>query len=261
MERPIAAWLRVAQFKRAIKGKLLAFDLETSNLAANRGHIICAAAKWVGQKEVKTWRIDDAPDFGRGEIGTRAWSASLMNDKHIVEGLIPLLEEADAVLAYYGTGFDVPYINTRAIVSKLAPPVPFTVIDPWQTASRHLKLARNDMGSVATLVGAKHAKFHLPWESWRYAQYGSRQDISTLLKYNINDVLALEDVYFGVRPLMRNHPYLGDAVTAGATLRCPACGGSRGRPHDVRRTRTFEVFRSRCRDCGTAYETGRRKIK
>lgn len=250
----------MAQRSRGIKGKLLAFDLETSNLAANRGHIVCAAAKWVGQKEVHTWRIDDNPNFGKGEIGSRKWAESIMDDGHIVKGLIPLLEEADAVLAYYGTGFDVPYVNTRALVNKLKPPVPFTVIDPWKTARSQLKLARNDMGSVATLVGAKHAKFHLPWESWRLAQYGSSKDISTLLKYNVNDVLALEDVYFGIRPLIRNHPYLGDTVAGGGLLRCPACGSTRIGSHDARYTRTFKVFRSRCRDCDHAFETGRRKL-
>lgn len=233
-------------------GKVLAFDLETSNLSANRGHIICAAAKWVGEKIVYTWRIDEGD-------GYRKTPESFYNDKHIVEGLIPLLEEADAVLAYYGTGFDVPYVNTRALIHKLRPPVPFTLIDPWKTASSKLKLARNDMGSVSALVGGR-AKTHLPWDDWLRAQFGDSDAISKLLKYNVNDVKVLEDVYYKLRPIMANHPYLGPVAAGSSKLRCPACGSARGKHHDCRRTRTFEVFRRRCRACGTAYEVGRRKI-
>lgn len=241
---------------RAVGGKLLAFDLETTSLNANRGHILCAVAKWVGQKDAPRiiLRIDDNEEYG-------TTPASFINDKHIVEALIPLMEEADAVLAYYGSGFDVPYLNTRSIVHKLVPPVPFTVIDPWKTASQHLKLHRNSMDSVSSLVGGKNQKYHLPWDDWIAAQYGDKPAMNRLVKYCINDVETLEDTYFGLRPLMRNHPYLGDAVPGTFAVRCPACGSTRSRNHDTRRTRTFEVFRRRCLVCHTAFESGRRKLK
>ena len=233
-------------------GKLLVFDLETSDLSANRGHIICAAAKWVGEKMVYTWRIDEGDGYGKTP-------KSYFNDKHIVAGLIPLLEEADAVIAYYGTGFDVPYVNTRAFINKLKPPVPFTVIDPWKTARSRLKLARNDMGSVAAALGAP-AKTHLPWADWQLARYGDSKSIDKLLKYNVNDIRVLEEVYLELRPLIAAHPYIGPIVAGDAACRCPACGSARSKGHGTRRTRVFEVYRRRCTSCGTAYETKRKKI-
>lgn len=231
-------------------GKILAFDLETADLSANRGHIICAAAKWVGEKIVYTWRIDEGDGYGNTP-------ESFYNDKHIVAGLTPLLEEADAVIAYYGSGFDVPYVNTRAFVNGLKPPVPFTLIDPWKTARSHLKLARNDMGSVAALLGSP-PKTHLPWDEWQRARYGHKKAIDKLLKYNVNDIRVLEDVYLRLRPVIKDHPYIG--ATGASRLRCPACGSTHGRSHDLRRTKTFEVYRRRCGSCGTAFETHRRKI-
>jgi uncharacterized protein YprB with RNaseH-like and TPR domain/predicted RNA-binding Zn-ribbon protein involved in translation (DUF1610 family) len=234
------------------KGKILSFDLETADLSANRGHIICAAAKWVGEKMVYTWRIDEGD-------GYRDTPQSFYNDKHIVEGLKPLLEEADAVLAYYGSGFDVPYLNTRAIINKVAPPIPYTLIDPWKTARSQLKLARNDMGSVASVFGAR-PKTHLPWDDWQRARYGDSAAISKLLKYNINDIKVLEEIYLEMRPVIQHHPYIGAAVSGTAKLRCPACGSTKSKDHDCRRTKTFEVFRRRCNHCGAAYESHRRKI-
>lgn len=239
------------KYKVNSTAKLLVFDLETSNLDANRGHIICAAAKWVGHKNIYTWRIDETPGYGRTP-------KSYHNDSEIVRGLIPLVEEADAVIAYYGSGFDVPYLNTRAIINGLSPPVPFAVIDPWKTASGRLKLARNDMGSVAAAFNTPHKKTHLPWADWLEAHFGDKKAIDKILRYNINDIRTLEDLYLRMRPIIKDHAYVGQVV-AGAS-RCPACGSGRSKSHGVRRTRCFQVFRARCKDCGTAYEVGRKKI-
>jgi len=234
-------------------GKIFAFDLETSSLDANRGHIICAAGKWVGEREFYTWRIDESENFG-------TTPASFVDDSAILSGLIPFLEEADAVLAYYGSGFDVPYVNTRAIINGMPPPVPFTVIDPWKTARSQLKLARNSMDSVASAIGSRFSKTHLPWAKWLLAQYGDKAAITELLKYNVNDIKVLEEVYYGLRPLMRNHPYLGRPVPGNSALRCPSCGNAHTKSHDSRRTKTFEVFRRRCNKCGCAYESHRKKL-
>lgn len=237
-------------------GKLLCFDLETAGLEANRAHIICAAAKWVGKKEVFTWRIDETPRYG-------STPRSFVDDSEIVRGLIPLVEEADAVLAYYGSGFDLPFLNTRALAGGLSPPVPCTVLDPWKTARGRLKLARNSMDAVASLLKTPHQKQHIPWEQWEVARYGDKKAIDKLLAYNVQDVRVLEDIYFALRPIIANHPYLGERSTPDARHvggRCPSCGSKRSKPHDSRSTRCFAVYRNRCLDCGTAYETHRKKI-
>jgi uncharacterized protein YprB with RNaseH-like and TPR domain len=234
-------------------GKILSFDIETANLNANRGHIICASALWVGEKTVYTWRIDDAPGYGKTP-------ESFYNDTHIVAGLIPLLEEADAALAYYGTGFDVPYLNTRAVINGLLPPAPYTTIDPWKTARSVLKLERNSMEAVAAALGCKLRKTHLPWADWEKARYGHRGAISKLLKYNINDIKVLEELYLKIRPLIANHPYIGAVPDGDPRRRCPACGSTRSKSHGVRRTKTFEIQRRRCDSCHTLFEPSRRKV-
>lgn len=235
-------------------GKLLAFDLETSRLDANRGFIICAAARWVGQREFYTWRIDEGDGYGKTP-------RSYFNDSHIVAGLIPLLEEADAVLAYYGTGFDVPFVNTRAVANKIKPPSPFTVIDPWKTARSKLKLERNSMAAVAELFDTPHQKQHIPWPEWQRAQFGDSKAIDKLLKYNVQDVRVLEEVYYGIRPLIADHPYLGVPVVGKSPkLRCPACGSEKSWSFGHRHTKCYRVFRRRCTKCQTAFESHRQKI-
>jgi uncharacterized protein YprB with RNaseH-like and TPR domain len=233
-------------------GKLLVFDLETTGFDANRGRIICAAAKWVGQKQIFSWRIDDAKGFG-------TTPQSFLNDAEIVAPLVELCNKADAVIAYYGDygRFDVPYLNTRAVANGLSPTAPLTVIDPHRTARRSLKLARNSLDAVATLLKTQHQKQHIPWPEWEVAPFGDRKAIDKLLAYCKNDVRVLEEVYLALRPLIKNHPYVG---SADSTLRCPACGSGATEGHGRRMTKNFILHRRRCTSCGTVFEGKREKV-
>ena len=235
-------------------GKILAFDLETSNLAANRGFILCAGAKWVGSKKIMTWRIDDNPKYGTSP-------KSLYDDSHIVKALVKLCIEAEAVVAHYGRKFDVPYLNTRAMALRLSPTGPVTVIDPWDTAKKHMRFARNDLGSLTSLLTDNDEKYHLPWKDWHEAQFGDRRALGRLVTYCKNDVAILEKVYLALRPMIHNHPYIGPVMSKGnATLRCPACGSSKTHSHDYRRTQLTTVWRRRCNNCGNVFTAKREKL-
>lgn len=237
-------------------GKILIFDLETTGFDANRGHIMCAAAAWVGDEYLYSWRIDETPGYGSSP-------ESFFNDGAIVKELVEMCNEADAVCAYYGDygRFDVPYLNTRALANGLSPTAPLTVIDPHKTARRSLKLARNSLDAVASLLNTPHQKQHLPWADWLVAQYGSAKALSKLVEYCENDVLVLEDVYLALRPLIKNHPNIAPVLAIDdQSVQCPACGSVRTEGHGHRRTKNFLIHRRRCKNCGSVYEGTREKI-
>lgn len=236
-------------------GRILLFDLETSDLNGNRGHILCAASKWLGEKKIRTWRVDDAK-------GYRKTPESFSNDSHIVKALVDEIDSADAVVAYYGAynRFDVPFLNTRALANGLKPCNTAVVIDPYVIAKYRLKLARNTMDSVAQLVKAKNQKGHIPWPEWHRAKFGDSKAIDKLLKYNIQDVRVLEDVYRALVPLMPTHPVIFAGKTDGVQD-CPACGHKRSRSVGVRKTLTAEVQRRQCGGCGHVFNGKRVRIK
>lgn len=230
------------------KPALLGWDLETTDLNANRGHIMCAAARWVGapKSETMVFRIDSTKGYGKTP-------ESFYNDRHIVTSLTSLVEMSDATIAQYGSGFDAPYLNTRAIINGLPPPLPFSVIDPWKAASSQLKLARNDLGSIAAALGCGKRKYHLPWEDWLKARYGNKEALDKMVKYNINDIDVLEEVYLRIRPLLRSHPYVAHGPG------CPSCGAKASKKNGTKLTKSFEVHYVQCKKCGTQYETHRKK--
>lgn len=234
-------------------GKVLVFDLETSDLSANRGFIICASAKWVGQRRIHKWMIGDTPGYGETP-------RSYYDDSAIVSALVALCNSAEAVVAHYGRKFDVPYLNTRAVASGLRPTAPLTVIDPWDTARKELRLARNDLGSVAAVLNCTAEKYHLPWKDWHHAKFGDMQAQRKLLRYCVNDIYTLEEAYLKLRPMIRNHPRVGSWPVKGEQRCCPACGSYRSKSHDYRRTKSYEIHRKLCLNCGSTFEGSRKSL-
>ena len=86
------------------------FDLETTNLKANFGRILCASvADMFGN--VRTFRIDEAPyarDRRRDDV---ALSVALRD----------YLEQFDVIMGWYSKMFDVPYLNTRLLIGNERP--------------------------------------------------------------------------------------------------------------------------------------------
>lgn len=237
--------------------KLLVLDVETTSLDANRGHILCAAAKWVGNNKVYKWRIDDTPGFG-------TTPGSWFNDRDIVLGLKQLVEQADSVIAYYGSygRFDIPYINTRLIANDEEPLPPVSIIDPHKAAKSKLKLARNDLGSVTTLFNTNTKKGFVPWVHWLRAQFGDRKSMKILLDYNVDDVLSLEEAYLKMRPLITDHPHVARHADGNdPKSQCTACGSYDSQSRGTRRTRLYEIHRRSCTACGSFFESHRVKLQ
>lgn len=238
--------------------KILILDLETTGLNANRGHILCASAKWYDSKEVMTWRIDSNEGYG-------STPASWVDDRPIIRALVALCNKADAVVAYYGGygKFDIPYLNTRAVAHGLQPCAQLSIIDPYTTAKSKLKLERNGLGAVADVLKCKLRKYHLPWSDWEKARYGDRKAMDRMVKYCANDILALEEVYTRLLPLMNTHPYVANSANINPEHRnrqCPACGSTRSVSKGRRFTRHFEVMRRQCKDCRHNFQSGSKKV-
>lgn len=233
------------------------FDLETTHLKGNMGFILVAVAKEFGSDETHYWRIDQLEGYGKTP-------ESYVDDSQIVEELIEYLSDADAIVAHYGDRFDRPYLNTRALAHGLPPLPPLNIIDPWKIARKNLALTSNRMGTIADVLGCEFQKTQLPWSAWRMAHFGDKKAMDQLTEYCINDVLTLEGVYEGLRPLIYHHPYVGpvadDVNDYSEDYACPACSSTRVQRRGVRRTKRQIIRRVSCQNCGSWFDGKRRTI-
>lgn len=242
------------QAKKPTLPKVLIWDLETTDLAADFGHLLTAAAKWAGDKQVHTWRIDAHESYG-------LTPESMMDDRWIAIQLRDLITEADVLVHHYGDKFDLPFLNTRLLAWGEVPCPQVKTIDTWKVARSNLRLRSNRLGNLAELLnGPDRQKGGLSKAEWKLAMHGDEKTLDAMVDYNIGDVLATEEIYFKLRSLMKNHPYVAEPIEGKEPrLQCPACGSYDSQSTGSYYTKMFHVKRRRCNVCRTPWEESRSK--
>jgi DNA polymerase elongation subunit (family B) len=231
------------------KSKILLWDLETSNLSANIGHILMVAAKWLGEKKFAlSMRIDDTKGFGKTP-------ESFSNDKAMVEGLVKLLNECDASVAHYGERFDKRFLITRALRHGVQPPAPTKLVDTWRVSRSNLALTSNRLATICEALDTPHKKGKLDFSVWQLAVFGHKPSLEAMQKYNRLDVLALEDAYIKLLPLIGDHPNC-----SGKHGTCNACGSEKLQQRGYRLTKVFRIVRLQCQNCGNWMSGKQEKI-
>jgi len=220
------------------------FDIEASNLNANLGYCISAAIKWQGVKKPEVFRVDDYKTFKKDPT----------NDRLLIKNLAESLNSADMVCGWYSSRFDVPFINTRLLQHGFAPLAPVPHVDLWRTARFKLKFHSNRLAVVEDFLGGG-AKTPIDWECWRRAPSGHKPSLNEIVRHNIGDVIALEDVYERLKPHVHQHPNIS-IMNTGETSGCPVCGSERLQARGWTVARTRRRKRYHCQNCG-AWSTGK----
>ncbi len=172
--------------------RILIFDIESSNLSANFGVILCISYKWLNTGKVHTIAITDFPLFKKDPT----------NDREVVREFRKVFLQADAVVAHFGQFFDIPMLQTKMIMHGL-PVLPKTkLIDTWKIAKKQLKLNSNRLATLISALKIKYKKTELDGPTWVRAMAGNVKAIKYVVTHCIYDVLALEAVFNKLRPLM-----------------------------------------------------------
>lgn len=227
--------------------KLLLLDIETApnvvhvwglwkqNVAINQildaGYVMCWAAKWLGEEEVM---FDSVHRSGA---------------KKMLERVHKLLEEADAVIHYNGTKFDIPTLNKEFLLHGMMPPATYKQIDLLKTARSQFKFPSNKLDYVARALKVGKKVKHAGHELWIRCLAGEDKAWAEMEEYNIGDVAILEGVYYKLLPWIRNHPNVGlhnDVADA-----CPHCGGIHLQRRGFAYTGAGKYQRYQCNGCGT----------
>lgn len=227
--------------------RILLLDIETApniayvwglwqqNVATNQlvdsSYILCWAAKWYGKKEIQFSSIHKT------------------TPKEMLLKVHKLLDEADAVVHYNGTKFDIPILNKEFVSYDIVPPSPYKQIDLLRVARGRFRFASNKLDFVANSLGLGEKIRHKGFELWVECMQGNSEAWQTMKNYNIGDVKLLEKVYVKMLPWIKNHPnhglYKDDALV------CSNCGSSSYQSRGWAMVRTLRYRRFQCNDCGT----------
>lgn len=229
--------------------RILAFDLEASNLAADFGIVLTFGAKTVGEEDLKVLNILDYVDRS-GDL--------IKAEKRMLKDACEIMLDADVWLGHYACYFDIPFLNTRLLYHNLPVlPANFALIDTWKISRNRLKLRNNRLATISDFLKTLDEKNAILPEQWLRALGGHRASMNYIVEHNRRDVLVLEEVYMRLRPLVLDHPNRGLVDGRGG---CSVCGSEKLQKRGFHITRTRKYQRYQCQKCG-AWSKGTKPIQ
>lgn len=224
--------------KKALVWKMWKEDISLAQLQAD-GYMLCWSAKWLGDEHVLYDAIWRHP----------LYKTDPEDDSIITESIHALLEKADIVIAHNGDGFDIPIINTRCVIHGLTPPSPYKTVDTLKIARRQFKFTSNRLDGLGRFLKVGRKIETSGYKLWVQVLEGNKKAQETMIEYNIQDVLLLEEVYDKLRAWDTRHPNLGMYVT-GNKPTCAVCGSDHVNSKGTYTTNYRLYPRYKCMDCG-----------
>ncbi len=153
-------------------------------------HLLSWAAKWLDETEV----------MYQDQRGAK----NIEDDKKLLKGIWDLIDEADIVITQNGVSFDMKKLNARFILNGMPPPSSVKHIDTKLLAKKHFGFTSNKLEYMTDKLNKKYKKLkHTDFggfELWKECLAGNKKAWDSMKKYNMYDVLALEELYHILKP-------------------------------------------------------------
>jgi hypothetical protein len=166
----------------------------------------------------------------------------------MLDSVHKLLDEADAIVHYNGSRFDIPILHKEFLLSGMPPPAPSKQIDLLQVARRQFRFVSNKLDYVAQALGLGGKTEHEGHTLWVKCMNDDRKAWKIMEEYNKNDVVLLEKVYDKFKGWIKHHPN-HNAYSAHSC--CPNCGSNKLQKRGTAITTTRHYQRFQCQQCGT----------
>ena len=214
---------------------------------AELSSIICFGFKRLGDKKAKCLNAWDYP----------GWKKNINDDKQLVKDAYDILKDADEIVTHNGKSFDVKVLNTRLLFHGL-PPLPKIMHTDTKGVAGKVSFYSKRLGDVSKFFNGGGKLENGGWDLWVQVRKRSRKAMKLMTQYCKQDVIALEEVYIGLMPLMSTGKMDHNVFREGDEIICPNCGGKKLIGNGTRTTKTQIQKRLRCKGCGTNVTVNRK---
>ena len=152
---------------------------------------------------------------------------------------------------------DLPILNKEFLLHSLNPPSPAKKIDLLRTVRSNFRFTSNKLDYVSQQLGLGKKVEHEGFELWLKCMDKDSAAWSRMEKYNIQDVILLEKLYYKLLPWIKslpNHNLESDSHV------CPSCGSKHLQKRGTNQTITATYQRYQCKGCGS-WSQGTKAIK
>lgn len=219
--------------------KILFYDIETEPNAAfvwgtyeqnvikfiKEGGFLCCSLKWANEDKVYFLGLNT------------------LTPKQLAKQLWNFFNEADIIVAHNGDRFDIKKSNVFFLKSGLTPPSPYKTVDTKKEAKKHFMFNSNKLNDLGVFLGLGEKEDTGGFSLWEGCMGGDKKAWNKMERYNKQDILLLEKVYYKLLPWM-NHPKV-------SFVGCPNCGSrhTQSRGMEIVSNKWLKR-RHQCQDCG-----------
>lgn len=226
--------------------KTLLLDIETSPNTAHiwglrdqyinpshlleSSYVLCWAAKWLDSDEVMFESINST------------------KEKTMLKKIHQLISEADTIIHYNGTRFDMPVLNKEFLLHEMLPPAPYKQLDLLKVVRKEFRFASNKLDHIAQRLDLGKKTDHEGYTLWVKCMNKDKEAWEKMKEYNKQDVLLLEKLYYRLLPWIgKQHPNRNLFDGEG----CSTCGSHKLQRRGYSYTITGKFQRFQCTDCGS----------
>jgi uncharacterized protein YprB with RNaseH-like and TPR domain len=176
-----------------VKERIAFLDIETSNLKADFGVVLC-------------WDILDDEDVIHKDWLTRSDVESGDEDRRIIQSCVAEMMQYDRICTHFGTYFDIPFIRSRCLANGIyfpGPEYPIYHTDVWKMAKTKLCLHSNRQDAVAEFLHGKTIKTRLDHPAWRKAMFGEPEAMAKVVHHCDCDVKDLKKNFYSLLPFCK----------------------------------------------------------
>jgi hypothetical protein len=193
--------------------------------------MICFAAQWRGKPTVQFWS-----EFHDGQ-------------EAMVAAAHRLVDEADVVVHYNGSTFDMPHLRREFLMAGLQPPSPVAEVDLLRAVKRRFRFPSNKLAYVTEQLGLSGKLSHTGHDLWVKCMAGDETAWRLMRRYNMQDVRTTGELYDKLLAWLPNHPHVG-LIDGTVEDSCSRCGSRDLERRGFAYTATAKFQRYQCRGCG-----------
>jgi uncharacterized protein YprB with RNaseH-like and TPR domain len=166
-------------------------DIETSSKHANEGMVVAIGLLGKGEPEVR-------------------FALTLQDERDVLEWFNGKLKDCDRLVTWYGTGFDIPFILTRAIVHDidLALLAEIPMLDLYEWSRANLSFSSYSLESVARFLGISRGRGFKEFRGadiltlFKLVERGDFEAQERILEHCREDLKVLKLIYERFEPLI-----------------------------------------------------------
>lgn len=167
-------------------------DIETSNLNADFGFVLCAVLKPYPGGKAEVYRIDK----------TKRWIKAKYDDKELIEQIVKRLNDFDGVITYNGRNFDIPFLRSQIIGYDIDRLKDMFHVDVYYLTRYKLRLHNAKLFTLIEFLNTYRSgkkrieeKTAINSNYYKRAITGDTKGINALVDHCVRDVVALEQCY------------------------------------------------------------------